>query len=145
MWRLCIPERSIQKRRLCDRPWHRQTRAPDVPAKKDNETTFNENLYGYVCVPISTEWLPRKKYIYTLEFCGQESGAGIYPPEDDMTDLGLPTGGDGKEYITVIPTDPADQKKPEIQFLTNPIKFSVSVKDWDEAWKDGNEGNIPMK
>lgn len=112
---------------------------------KDNETTFNENLYGYVCVPISTEWLPGKKYIYTLEFCGQESGAGIYPPEDDMTDLGLPTGGDGKEYITVIPTDPTDQKKPGDPVLTNPIKFSVSVKDWDEAWKDGNEGNIPMK
>ncbi len=62
-----------------------------------------------------------------------------------MTDLGLPTGGDGKEYITVIPTDPADQKKPGDPVLTNPIKFSVSVKDWDEAWKDGNEGNIPMK
>ena len=113
---------------------------------KDGETDFNENLYGYVCVPISTEWLPGKKYIYTLEFRGQESGAGIYPPKDDMTDLGLPTGGDGLEYVTEIPNDPADQKKPGDPVLSNPIQFSVSVKDWDDAWKEGDTGgNTNMK
>lgn len=110
---------------------------------KDGESTFNDKLYGYVCVPVSTEWLPGKKYIYNLEFCGLESGAGIYPPENDMTDLKLPDGNGDYEYVKTIPADSG--KKPGDPVLTDPIKFSVSVSPWDEAWKDGNEGDIPMK
>ncbi|MDE5651011.1 MAG: fimbrillin family protein, partial [Duncaniella sp.] len=49
----------------------------------DNDKTFNENLYGYVCVPLTNPeggWQAGKKYVYTLEFCGANSGAGLYPP-----------------------------------------------------------------
>ncbi|MDE7116438.1 MAG: fimbrillin family protein, partial [Muribaculaceae bacterium] len=109
---------------------------------KDGDSNFNDKLYGYVCVPVSTTWEPGKKYIYNLEFCGQESGAGIYPPENDMDDLKLPDGNGDYEYIKTIPA--GSGKKPGDPVLTDPIRFSVSVSSWDDAWKDGNEGNTPM-
>lgn len=115
---------------------------------KDVDKTFNENLYGYVCVPISDKdaddkkmkWVPGKKYSYTLEFCGATSGAGIYPPKDDVTNFNLPTGNGN--YIYAIPTheDPDKQKKPGDAVLDNPIQFSVTVSPWDPQWKPGDTG-----
>lgn len=110
---------------------------------KDNETTFNENLYGYVCVPISTEWLPGKKYIYTLEFCGQESGAGIYPPEDDMTDLGLPTGGDGKNTSQLSRQIRQTRRNPEIQFSPTPSNFQSASKTGTRHGKTETRATYP--
>ncbi len=85
------------------------------PVAKDN--VYNENAYGYTCVPIEGEWLPGKKYVYTLEFCGKDSGAGVYPPEPKPD--GLP---DGEER--------PDNKKPGDPVLDDPITFSVEVSDW---------------
>lgn len=91
--------------------------------------------YGYTCVPINTKWEPGKKYIYTLVFCGQTSGAGIYPPTDDLD--GMPDGG-GK-YIKTLP----DDKKIGDPVLDNPIQFTVEVADWTDAWTEGT--TQPMK
>lgn len=87
---------------------------------------FDEEEYGYSCVPINTKWEPGKKYVYNLSFCGATSGAGVYPPTSDLA--GLPDG-DGK-YIKVIPAD----KKVGDPVLDNPITFTVEVATWE-----GNE------
>lgn len=95
------------------------------PISKDdmNNVIFKEDAYGYTCVPISGEWIPGKKYIYTLEFCGNNSGAGVYPPEQP----------DEPEGVT-----PPDDKKPGDPVLDSPITFSVTVEDWKtpEGWDD---------
>ncbi len=84
---------------------------------------FDEEEYGYSCVPINTKWEPGKKYVYNLSFCGATSGAGVYPPTSDLA--GLPDG-DGK-YIKVIPAD----KKVGDPVLDNPITFTVEVATWE--------------
>ncbi len=105
----------------------------------DDDKSFNENLYGYVCVPLTNPeggWQAGKKYVYTLEFCGANSGAGLYPP----------TGGDIPEA-----PDVPNGKKPGDPILDEPIKFSVTVEGWDETWKPGDgsttttPGDTPMR
>lgn len=95
------------------------------PVFKDNlgNVVYDDTKYGYTCVPISGEWLPGKKYIYTLEFCGSNSGAGVYPPKQP----------DEPEGVT-----PPDDKKPGDPVLDSPITFSVTVEDWKtpEDWDD---------
>lgn len=95
--------------------WHEGTTHPDsdnaISIEGDKHyhqlfpvsTTFNPNEYGETCVPIKIDWEAGKKYIYTLEMCGADSGAGVYPP-------GNPNAGE--------------------PILDNPIKFSVSVDEW---------------
>ncbi len=95
--------------------------------------SFKEEEYGYTCVPVALNWKPGVKYIYNLEFCGHESGAGIYPPKDLPN--GLPTGSN---IITTIP----DGKYPGSLVLDNPISFTVDVAEWTPADKD--EPNTPM-
>ncbi len=90
------------------------------PVAKDN--VYNADAYGYTCVPIEGEWLPGKKYVYTLEFCGKDSGAGVYPPEPKPD--GLPDG-----------EDRPDGKKPGDPVLDDPITFSVEVSDWESEDK----------
>lgn len=98
--------------------------------------TYNESQFGYTCVPINTNWEPGKKYVYTLTFCGQTSGAGIYPPSGDLT--GLPKSSSDINYITNMPSG----KNIGDPVLDNPISFTVEVDTWDEKW---NNGNISMK
>lgn len=100
--------------------------------------TFDENAYGYACVPIGTLWEYGKIYRYTLDICGKNSGAGIYPPVD-LPDLpGLPTG---PSPIKIIKT-PADKVGKPV--LDEPIKFTVTVNDWTdpETW---NPGDVPLQ
>ena len=101
--------------------------------------TFDEYAYGYACVPIGTLWEYGKIYRYTLDICGKNSGAGIYPPVD-LPDLpGLPTD---PSPIKIIPTpDPDKVGKP---VLDEPIKFTVTVNDWDDpaTW---NPGDVPLQ
>lgn len=96
-------------------------------------TSFNENAYGYACVPIGTNWETGKIYRYVLDICGKNSGAGIYPPVTIPTLPGLPVPPD----ITIIPT-PGDDKvgKPVLDY---PITFKVTVSDWTEP-EDWNSG-----
>lgn len=106
----------------------------------DNDTSFDEDLYGYVCVPLTDGnggamvWEAGKKYVYTLEFCGQNSGAGLYPP----------TNGD--DELPVAPGTPIG-KEPGDPVLDNPIKFSVKVDNWTNAWGEDNTngGVTPMR
>lgn len=84
---------------------------------------YNANAYGYTCVPIDTKWLPGKKYVYNLEFCGAESGAGIYPP----TLPGEFPSGDN------IITDRPDDKGTGDTVLDDPISFKVTLEEWTEA------------
>lgn len=78
---------------------------------------FNEDAYGYTCVPLSIDWKPGKKYVYNLEFCGHSSGAGIYPPAN-LPD-GLPEEGEK------TPDDKWGQP-----VLDYPISFTVTVDSW---------------
>ncbi len=89
---------------------------------------WDENAYGYTCVPIEIDWQRGKIYKYVLDICGPSTGGGVYPPNlPDSIPPGI-TPPDGK-----VPGDP---------ILDEPIKFQVSVSDWDDEWKNGNE--IPM-
>lgn len=100
---------------------------------------YDPAVYGYVCVPLTDSdggamvWEAGKKYVYTLEFCGLNSGAGLYPPEIGP---GLPDA----------PDTPSD-KEPGDPVLDNPIKFTVQVGNWTNAWgeDDTNGGVIPMR
>lgn len=97
--------------------------------------TFNSNQYGYTCVPIDTNWEPGKTYIYTLTFCGQSSGAGIYPPVDDHL-KGWPIKKDGETdlYISARP----EGKKIGDPVLDKPISFTMTVTKWDDKeWTNG--------
>lgn len=110
---------------------------------------FSEQEYGYTCIPINTLWEPGKKYIYTLEFCGPTSGAGVYPNPTDLT--GFPdTSDDGNEkYIKTIPS--VEPKKTiGDPVLDQPIRFTVDVEDWEDGWVNGEGqdtggGNMGMK
>lgn len=97
-----------------------------VVKNSEGKLVYDANAYGYTCVPIGGEWLPGKKYVYTLEFCGKNSGAGVYPPEELPDDLPEPG--------TPIP----DGKHPGDPVLDQGISFSVVVSDWTES-------NIPTE
>lgn len=94
------------------------------PTKDDSKT----GKYAFSAVAIDTNWEPGKKYIYTLNFCGENGGAGEIDPN--------PTN-------PVDPTDPDVEEKPgtggEV-ILGKPISFTVTVDDW----KDQSE-NVEMK
>lgn len=99
--------------------------------------TFDEYAYGYACVPIGTLWEYGKIYRYTLDICGKNSGAGIYPPETLPALPGLPAD---PSPIKIIKT-PADKVGKPV--LDEPIKFTVTVNDWTdpETW---NPGDVPL-
>ncbi|WP_300901811.1 fimbrillin family protein [uncultured Bacteroides sp.] len=102
---------------------------------------YDNEEYGFSCIPINTTWEPGKKYIYTLEFCGPTSGAGIYPPQTDVDNIWKALG-ENKKYIKTIPKTPgADDKQKTVgdPVLDQPIRFTVEVESWEE-WTDGNMG-----
>lgn len=102
---------------------------------------YDDEEYGFSCIPINTTWEPGKKYIYTLEFCGPTSGAGIYPPQTDVNNIQKTLENNGK-YITDIPNIPgADGTSKTVgdPVLDQPIRFTVEVESWEE-WNDGNMG-----
>ena len=72
--------------------------------------------YDWVAIPISNNWEPGKKYVYTLDF---SNGAGKVDPEK-------PTS----------PVDPSDPFHPGEDILGGKIKFTVTVDEWTEASTD---------
>ncbi len=86
-----------------------------------------ETAYAFAAVGIDTEWLPGKKYIYTLEF---GNGGGVVPPNQDNPN---PGGTDPEDPTDPYPHNPGDP------ILGDIIKFTVTVDDW----ADQNE-NITM-
>lgn len=75
------------------------------------------NKYGLSAVAIDTNWLPGKKYTYTLTFCGEGGGAGRIDPNPDNSD-------------STIDPNPVPNGKGGDLILGAPIKFTVSVDDW---------------
>lgn len=129
-----------------------------------NETRYDGSQYGFVCVPVSTDWAERvankedskgagMHYTYALDICGAHSGAGAYPPIDDWNPNALiPSGATVNAYVlngsayseqevglNVVTARPGS-KNIGSPVLDEPIKFSVTVGAWDDSeenWKDG--------
>lgn len=72
--------------------------------------------YGWVAVPVGTNWVAGQKYVYTLDF---SNGAGRVDPEKPD------------------PVDP-DPFKPGDPILGDPIKFTVTVTPWEDASQNLN-------
>lgn len=77
-------------------------------------------IYAYSAVAINTNWEPGKKYTYTLTFCGDNGGAGRIDPNPDTDNPN-------------VDPDPIPGKNKGDLILGNPIKFTVTVDDWDEV------------
>lgn len=129
-----------------------------------NTTKYDGSEYGFICVPISTDWGEEvenqddckgagKHYTYTLDICGATTGAGLYPPTQDASKLipanptvsALVLNATKGEYETqtvalkVVQTLPTG-KDVGSKVLDDPIKFSVSVTEWENVtgeWTDG--------
>lgn len=90
------------------------------PVVGDNK----DGKYAFSAVAINTNWEPGKKYIYTLNFCGENGGAGEIDPN--------PTN-------PVEPTDPDVEEKPGTggeEILGKPISFTVTVDEWTDQTED---------
>lgn len=129
-----------------------------------NTEKYDGSQYGFICVPISTDWGEEvadqddckgagKHYTYTLDICGAKSGAGLYPPMQDTSKLipenptvsALVLKEDKSGYETqsvalnVVQTRPTGKSVGD-KVLDDPIKFTVSVKGWENEagnWTDG--------
>ena len=125
----------------------------------DGKTLFprdnDDDAYGWVAVPISTNWEAGKKYVYTLDFA---TGAGVVAPPtggNNNFDPGLPGDKDDKDHPKNDGDDSndngdTDEKKPGgggkgpdpttdpdvpttgDTILDTPIMFKVTVTDWTE-------------
>lgn len=114
--------------------------------KEDNGIQkYNANEYGLTCIPVDITLNKGTHYTFKLEICGDNSGAGYYPPIysiDDIknlipeSDLFSETNKNGIKVIT-IPTG----KNPGDAVLDEPIKFTVTVNDWGKGtWTNGTTG-----
>lgn len=121
-------------------PWNKQNNATTAGSyisvlcrisnvSGDNVTQIfpaTADKYGFSAVAIGTTdndktWEPGKKYVYTLEFFGTDSGGGRFDPDPTV-----PGGGD--KDPDVDPTKPEDGGKE----ILKPITFTVDVEDWTE-------------
>ena len=127
-------------------PWNKQNNSTtagsyiSVLCRISNVSGDNETLifpttagkYGFSAVAIGTTdsdktWEPGKKYIYTLEFFGTDSGGGRFDPDPTV-----PGGGDTDTDVDT--TDPKDGGKE----ILKPITFTVDVEEWTEVPVDLN-------
>lgn len=107
---------------------------------------FDATEYGFVCVPVgitadmdeNKKWSFEigKKYTFNLDICGDVSGAGIYPPEDNSVYSALLPSSESAKIT--IGTRPGSKKIGEA-VLDAPITFKVTVSAWDEnnTWTQG--------
>ena len=117
-------------------------------------TAYDENAYGLTAVAVPINWERGKKYLYNLDICGENSGAGVYPP-NVPTDPGqlkeylqkfvagdFKIDGNGNGITNVITQRPTGKKVGD-RVLTEPIQFSVTVNGWGdgETWVNGNNEN----
>lgn len=110
-----------------------------------NTVQYNAAQYGFVCVPLSSEWNTKgigKHYTYNLDICGALTGAGSYPPTisaDKIKEL-IPEGAKvGNKNLEVVTKRP-EGKNIGDDVLDAPIKFGVEIDEWgtpDEDWKPG--------
>lgn len=122
-------------------------------------TYYDEDAYGLTAIPVPVEWEMGKKYTYNLDICGENSGAGKYPPNVPTEETALAEyvktfipGTLGREYVLNSPTKPeptkvniittiASGKNVGDYVLDDPIQFSVTVSGWGDGdtWTNGNE------
>lgn len=106
--------------------------------------TWNANEYGYTCIPLNNPkdnksnmiiWEKGKKYTYNLNFCSNNSGAGIYPSNTELNGK-VPTG-EKNGYKYILGTNGAPDKNVGDPVLTQPIDFTVTVDKWEsnDEWK----------
>lgn len=115
-----------------------------------NETKFDGAEYGFVCVPLESDWNSKgigKHYTYKLNICGNGTGAGQYPPVMTETDVNklVPAGtevfvvGETDPQPLKVVTDIPSKKHVGDNVLDDPIQFTVTVKAWEEPenWTQG--------
>ena len=99
------------------------------------QETYDDEAYGYTCVPLTkVTWIPGKKYVYNLDICGPTSGAGVYPPDEELPKV------DG-----ITPVERPDSKKPGDPVLDDPITFDVTIEEWVSEDNPENVIPTPMK
>lgn len=96
---------------------------------------WNPKEYGYTCVGIDIDWKPNHKYVYNVIFCGQGSGAGVYPPTE-LPDLPKIDG------IEIVPNE--DEDKVGETVLDSPLSFEVTVGEWASGTTGNDDGNTNM-
>lgn len=119
---------------------------------------YDDDAYGLTAIPIPVNWEMGKKYTYNLDVCGENSGAGKYPPniptDPDELNKYLKTfvAGDfvtnaeknpNPTTINIITTRPAGKNVGDY-VLDDPIQFKVNVREWENAgtWVNGGESNV---
>lgn len=119
-----------------------------------NEEKFNGAEYGFVCVPLSSDWNTNgigKHYTYNLNICGNGTGAGKYPPVLSDTDVAklVPSGtkvavvgNSAAQTLEVITSRPSNKNVGD-NVLDEPIQFTVTVKPW-ETPTDWTSGDIEL-
>lgn len=85
------------------------------PSASDNR----DGDYAFSATPINTNWEPGKRYIYTLNFFGENGGGGKVDPN--------PTPNGGGEGIVNPGGNGGDP------VVGAPITFEVTVDEWTEA------------
>lgn len=131
-------------------------RQPEVKDEHGNIVTpaddrgYDPNEFAWVCMPIDTDWKPGCKYTYILEFMGQNSGAGLYPPDDlDMFGDNSAPWVEAPSFGTDASDRPWQVNGPDIpvtsdQFLyprpnkKNPA-YNISPNPWVRLWDPGTE------
>lgn len=120
---------------------------------------YDEDAYGLTAIPVPVNWEIGKKYTYNLDICGENSGAGMYPPnvptESDQLAAYLAKfipGTLGTDYVINATEKPNPTKTNIITtrqsgkvvgdyVLDDPIQFEVTVSDWADGgtWTNGSE------
>jgi len=119
---------------------------------------YDEDAYGLTAIPVPVDWEMGKKYTYTLDICGENSGAGKYPPNVPTDDKELADylakfipGTLGTDYVINAAKKPEPTKANIITtragknvgdyVLDEPIQFTVTVSDWADggSWTNGND------
>lgn len=102
-----------------------------------NADRYDGSEYGFVCVPISTDWADYdendkedckgagKRYTFKLDICGAESGAGYYPPiPSDQTAAEalvgnlVPSGAKVRAYVLNKTTNKYEEKSVDLNVVT---------------------------
>lgn len=105
----------------------------------NSKDEYDATEYGFTCVPLDATWEMGKRYTYTLDICGETTGAGIYPPDGNY-DAYIPEAVKNDIKIVARP----EGKNPNDLVLDDPIQFKVEVNPWTDASTDFN-GDISMK
>lgn len=106
-----------------------------------NADKYDGSEYGFVCVPISTDWADYdenvndnddkdckgagKRYTFKLDICGAKSGAGYYPPipsdvdeAEAFVDKLVPFGAKVTAYVLNETTNKYEEKSVDLTVVT---------------------------